>query len=118
MRRLYTLAIPIATLAQCAPECAPAPAPAPAVEWTVDWDAVADCESGGRWDYPSVTNSSGTYSGGLMIGHRWWPLHGGGEFAQYPYQATKEQQIIVAERIVDANGGGYAGADKGWQCVP
>ena len=41
-----------------------------------------------------------------MIGHRWWPVYGGREFAPYPYQATKAQQITVAERIL---------ADNGWQ---
>lgn len=90
---------------------------APAVSWTVDWDAVAWCESGGNWGHGPVSNSHGTFSGGLMIGHQWWRAHGGGEFASVPYYATKAQQIIVAERIVDGNGGGYAGADRGWQCV-
>lgn len=120
MQRLWALAVlPVATLADCEPQCAPPPAPpveaAPA--WTVNWDDVAWCESGGNWAHGPVTNSSGTYSGGLMIGHRWWGPNGGNEFASAPYLATKEQQIVVAENIVDANGGGYAGADRGWQCV-
>ena len=125
MRRLWALGIPLAGLAQCEPQCAPAPDLAPAAapapqepRWTVDWDAVAWCESGGRWDHRPVTNSTGTYSGGLMIGHRWWVAHRGDDFASAPYLASKSEQIIVAERIVDANGGGYAGADRGWQCVP
>jgi resuscitation-promoting factor RpfA len=114
---LKAMAIAVATLQSCVPtECAPEPAAAP-VEWTVNWDSVAQCESGGNWSHRPVTNSSGTYSGGLMIGHQWWPKFGGREFASYPYQASKAQQIIVAERIVDAQGGGYAGADRGWQCV-
>jgi len=121
MKRLWALgALPVAALAQCEPACTPAPPAAlasPASNWTVDWDDVAWCESGGNWSHRPVTNSSGTYSGGLMIGHRWWSAHGGGEFASAPYLASKAQQIVVAERIVDANGGGYAGADKGWQCV-
>lgn len=123
MRRAWALALPVAGLAQCDPQCAPAPPAAvieeaaPAVAWTVNWDSVARCESGGNWSHGPVTNSSGTYSGGLMIGHRWWDAHGGEQFANHPYQASRAQQIIVAERIVDANGGGYAGADRGWQCV-
>lgn len=114
-----TIAIATAVLQSCVPtECAPdTPAPAPAVAWTVNWDRVAQCESGGNWSHRPVTNSSGTYSGGLMIGHQWWPKFGGTAFASAPYLATKEQQIIVAENIVDAQGGGYAGADRGWQCV-
>lgn len=77
------------------------------------WNKIAECESGGRWDYPPVTNSSGTYSGGLMIGHRWWEPLGGREFAQWPYQATRAEQIHIAEKIVDEQG-----LDAGWQCWP
>ena len=77
------------------------------------WNYIARCESGGRWDYPPVTNSSGTYSGGLMIGHRWWPKLGGQEFAPWPYLATRAEQIHIAEKIVDAQG-----LDRGWQCWP
>jgi hypothetical protein len=77
------------------------------------WNKIARCESGGRWDYPPITNSSGTYSGGLMIGHRWWAPLGGREFAEWPYLATRAQQIHIAEKIVDAQG-----LDRGWQCWP
>ena len=77
------------------------------------WNYIARCESGGRWDYPPVTNSSGTYSGGLMIGHRWWPKLGGQQYAPWPYLATRAEQIHIAEKIVDAQG-----LDRGWQCWP
>jgi hypothetical protein len=69
------------------------------------WDRIAQCESGGRWDYPLVTNRTGTYSGGLMIWNKAWDSYGGNEFASDAYLATKAQQIIVAERIL---------ADQGW----
>lgn len=85
-------------------------APEPQVTNASRWDRIARCESGGRWDYPPVTNNTGTYSGGLMIGHRWWPAYGGEEFATYPYQASKAEQIAVAERIWADNG-----ADA-WDC--
>jgi hypothetical protein len=75
------------------------------------WDRIARCESGSQWGHRPVTNRTGTYSGGLMIGHRWWPLYGGREFAAYPYLATKAEQITVAERIADD-----VGLDAGWQC--
>jgi hypothetical protein len=77
------------------------------------WDRIARCESGGNWSHPPVTNSSGTYSGGLMIGHRWWGANGGNQYAAYPYQATKAEQIAVAENIADD-----IGLDRGWQCYP
>lgn len=119
MKKRYALAaLPLALMQQCDPACDPMATPtASYTAWTVDWDDVAWCESGGNWSHGPVTNSAGTFSGGLMIGHRWWNVHNGQEFAAYPYQATKTEQIIVAERIVDARGGGYPGADRGWQCV-
>ena len=48
-----------------------------------------------------------------MIGHQWWGPYGGKSFSAYPYQASKQEQIIVAENIADDNG-----LDKGWQCYP
>ena len=75
------------------------------------WDAVAQCESGGNWSHPPVTNRTGTYSGGLMIWQKAWVVYGGQQFAPWAYQASKAEQIVVAERIL---------ADRGWsawQCA-
>jgi hypothetical protein len=117
--------VPVAFFQQCAPECTPPPPPPEALTAPVPddglrqvhsdavWNKIANCESGGNWSHPPVTNSSGTYSGGLMIGHRWWGPNGGKQFAEYPYQATRAEQIHVAENIADANG-----LDAGWQCWP
>src|SRR4029077_463114 len=69
------------------------------------WDKIARCESGGNWGYPLVTNRTGTYSGGLMIWTKAWAAYGGKQFAPNAYQASKAQQIEVAERIL---------ADQGW----
>ena len=77
----------------------------PQFEYNQRWDRIAQCESGGRWDYPLVTNRTGTYSGGLMIWTKAWAAYGGHEFAPHAYLATKQQQIVVAERIL---------ADQGW----
>jgi hypothetical protein len=102
-QKLWALGIlPAAALGQCAPQCTPGPAPAVS-SWTVNWDKVAICESGGRWDYPPVRNSAGVFSGGLMWNHRYWLAAGGGEFAQYPYQATKAEQILVSERFIQGS---------------
>lgn len=35
-----------------------------------------------------------------------WHSMGGGEFAEYPHQASREEQIIVAERLLNASGWG------------
>jgi hypothetical protein len=77
----------------------------PAAAPSARWDRIAWCESGGRWDHPPVTNSTGTYSGGLMIWVRAWTVYGGTEFAPQAWQASKAEQIVVAERIL---------ADRGW----
>ena len=68
------------------------PAPAPS---GTDWDAVAQCETGGNWGALGPT-----YQGGLGIWHGNWGDNGGYEFADNAGRATREQQIIVAERIL------------------
>lgn len=66
------------------------------------WDRLAQCESGQRWDY----NGSSGFDGGLQFSPRTWSGFGGGEFARYAYQATREEQIAVAERVLAAQGWG------------
>ena len=78
---------------------------APATEertgWMGDvWDNVAWCESGGNWGY----NGSSGYDGGLQFHPGTWRGFGGQEFAEFAWQATREQQIIVAERVLDSQG--------------
>ena len=64
------------------------------------WDAVAQCETGQNW----ATNSVPGYSGGLGFANQYWDDFGGTQFSQLPYQATREQQIVVAQRILAVNG--------------
>lgn len=64
------------------------------------WDALAGCESGGNWSI----NSGNGYYGGLQFSYETWHNYGGGEFAEYPHEATREEQIIVAERLRAARG--------------
>jgi len=59
------------------------------------WDDLAQCESGGNW----AINTGNGYYGGLQFSHDTWHGYGGGEFAEYPHEATREEQIIVAERL-------------------
>jgi hypothetical protein len=86
-----------------APSAPPAPAaPAPVVTYdggTV-WDQLAQCESGGNW----AINTGNGYYGGLQFSYGTWLGYGGGEFAEYAHLATREQQIIVAERLHAARG--------------
>lgn len=80
----------------------PTTAPAPPVTSGI-WDRIAACESGGNW----AINSGNGYYGGLQFLLSTWQINGGTAFAAYPHQATREQQITVAERVVAANGGSY-----------
>jgi len=70
------------------------------------WDRMAQCETGGNW---SMVGSR--YSGGLGFYNGTWDSFGGREFAARAGQATREQQIIVANRV--ANGVGLSG----WGCL-
>lgn len=72
----------------------PAP-PAPAISNGSVWDALAQCESGGNW---SINTGNGFY-GGIQFMHSTWVNMGGRKWAEYPHQATREQQIEVATRL-------------------
>jgi hypothetical protein len=56
------------------------------------WDSIAACESGGRWN-----DTRGGYEGGLHWLNSTWLRAGGGRYAQHAYQATREQQITIAD---------------------
>jgi hypothetical protein len=68
------------------------------ITYSADWQAVSICESSGRWHIDSK------YDGGLQFHPHTWIGFGGGEFARYAYQATKMQQIAVAERVLAIQG--------------
>ena len=67
-----------------------------------EWDRVAACESGGNWGI----NTGNGYHGGLQFSQGTWSAHGGGEFATSANQATRDQQIAVAERVLATQGRG------------
>ncbi|AWB83614.1 resuscitation-promoting factor Rpf1 domain-containing protein [Corynebacterium liangguodongii] len=67
-----------------------------------DWDRLAQCEAGGNWQI----NTGNGYHGGLQFSPSTWRAYGGEQFAPYAYQATREEQIIVAERTLAAQGWG------------
>jgi hypothetical protein len=90
-----------ATLVTIAPS-APVAAPTRAVTYAGSsvWDDLARCESGGDW----AINTGNGYYGGLQFSHATWHGYGGGEFAEYPHEATRDEQIVVAERLRAARG--------------
>jgi hypothetical protein len=57
------------------------------------WEAVSWCETNHDWD------DHGYYAGGLGIAQSAWRGYGGWQFAKSPQHATKEEQIVVANRI-------------------
>ena len=67
-----------------------------------EWDRVAACESGGNW----AINTGNGYHGGLQFSQGTWASHGGGEYATSANQATRDQQIAVAERVLASQGRG------------
>jgi len=70
------------------------------------WDSLAQCETGGNWSHPTV---SGGFSGGLMFHSGTWNANGGQAYAPTASQASREEQITVAERVL---------ANSGWGAWP
>ncbi|MEU8513384.1 transglycosylase family protein [Kitasatospora sp. NPDC048722] len=66
------------------------------------WDAVAQCESGGNW---AINTGNGFY-GGLQFTSSTWAAFGGTAYASQANQATKAQQIAVAEKVLASQGPG------------
>ncbi|WP_067703684.1 resuscitation-promoting factor Rpf1 domain-containing protein [Nocardia jejuensis] len=67
-----------------------------------DWDRLAQCEAGGNWGI----NTGNGFQGGLQFSPGTWTAHGGGEFASTANHATREQQIVVAEKVLASQGWG------------
>nr|WSY54369.1 LysM peptidoglycan-binding domain-containing protein [Streptomyces sp. NBC_00886] len=67
-----------------------------------EWDTVAQCESGGNW---SINTGNGYY-GGLQFSASTWAAYGGSAYASTANQASKSQQISVAEKVLAAQGKG------------
>ena len=64
---------------------------------SVNWDAIAQCESSGNW----AANTGNGFFGGLQFTASTWKAFGGSGTAQH---ASREQQIAVAERVLDGQG--------------
>ena len=76
--------------------------PAPVVNYASGgtvWDQLAECESSGNW----AANTGNGYYGGLQFTLDTWQAYGG---SGYPYTASREAQIAVAERVQNAQGWG------------
>ncbi|WP_327253081.1 transglycosylase family protein [Streptomyces sp. NBC_01244] len=67
-----------------------------------EWDRVASCESGGNW---SINTGNGYY-GGLQFSSSTWAAYGGKAYAAQANQASKSQQIAIAEKVLKGQGKG------------
>ncbi|WP_033441223.1 resuscitation-promoting factor [Saccharothrix sp. NRRL B-16314] len=65
------------------------------------WDRLAYCEATGNW----AINTGNGYYGGLQFNKGTWDAYGGSQYAAYPHQASREQQIAIATKLRDARGG-------------
>ena len=96
-------AIPVvATPVSVATSAAPSAAPSPAVATGSVWDRLAQCEASGNW----AAHTGNGFSGGLQFVNSTWTGFGGGAYAPQAWQASREQQIAVAERVLASSGWG------------
>ncbi|MCX4766811.1 transglycosylase family protein [Streptomyces sp. NBC_01275] len=66
------------------------------------WNKVAACESTDNWH---INTGNGFY-GGLQFTQSTWEAYGGKQYAQRADLATKDQQIAVAEKVLEGQGPG------------
>lgn len=74
--------------------------------WTI-WDSLAECESHGEWGYgPHSTWGSHRFEGGLQFHPATWDAYRPAGYPHAAYLASREQQIVVGERVLAAQGWG------------
>ncbi|MBP0460861.1 transglycosylase family protein [Streptomyces montanisoli] len=66
------------------------------------WNKVAACESTGNWGI----NTGNGYYGGLQFTRSTWDAYGGTAYAPRADLATRDQQIAVAEKVLEGQGPG------------
>jgi uncharacterized protein YabE (DUF348 family) len=66
----------------------------------INWDGIANCESTNNW---SINTGNGYY-GGLQFDIPTWNSAGGSAYAARPDQASREEQIAVAETLAASRG--------------
>ena len=71
------------------------------------WDRIARCESGNNWHI----NTGNGYYGGLQFNLASWRSNGGRDFAARPDQASRAEQITVANRYYAKSG------TSPWSCA-
>lgn len=83
--------------------------PAPTHDGNVSlatWDRLAECESNQTWDI----NTGNTFYGGLQFNKISWDWAvdvGGHDVPAYPHNATRMEQITVAETLLEIHPAGW-----------
>ncbi len=67
-----------------------------------DWDAIAQKESSGNWQ----ANTGNGFFGGLQFQQSSWDAAGGQQYAARADLASREQQIAIAEKLLQMQGPG------------
>lgn len=79
------------------------PAPKPAQVSYGIWDRLAQCEAGGNWHINAY------HDGGLQFHPSTWSAYKPAGYPAFAYQASREQQIVVGQRVL---------ASQGWRAWP
>ena len=66
------------------------------------WDKVAHCESGGNWS----DNTGNGYYGGLQFSASTWNSFGGDKYAPRADEASRSEQIDIANNVLARQGWG------------
>ncbi|EPH44622.1 transglycosylase family protein [Streptomyces aurantiacus] len=100
----------LSLLAPSAAASAEPPRPLPGAEvteYTYDcsrtegpWACLAHCESNGRWD----SNTGNNFYGGLQFRQSTWVEFGGLAYAPRADLATRDEQILVAQKVLRKQG--------------
>lgn len=65
------------------------------------WDKVAQCEATGNWQ---AIDPTGSFFGGLQFSQSTWQAYGGATYASRADRATKQQQILIGEKVLKGQG--------------
>jgi Transglycosylase-like domain./LysM domain. len=95
--RTRTVGLAAAPLAAAIPFAMTSPAQAATSN---TWERLASCESGGNWHI----NTGNGYYGGLQFSDGTWDGNGGDKYASRADLATKSEQMLIAEKVLEARG--------------
>jgi LysM repeat protein len=95
--RTRTVGLAAAPLAAAIPFAMTSPAQAATSN---TWERLAGCESGGNWNI----NTGNGYFGGLQFSDGTWDGNGGEKYAPRADLATKGEQMLIAEKVLEARG--------------